>query len=162
MQVIDILSPARVAVSQPATPVRTKQDALRCLAELLCARAGNEDTRDALSPSDVLELLVRREEQQSTGVGSGVAIPHAFGDLTQIRGAVLLCPDAVGFDAVDGLPVKIFFAVIGPRHAAGQHVKTLMRISRLLRDEAFRTRLVEAKDGRSAFEMIVSEESRPQ
>lgn len=174
MQVIDILTPIRVAVSgassgqsagqapgEPATRVRNKKDALRRLAELLCARMADEDAGDGLTPDAVETLLARREEQQSTGVGGGVAIPHAFGDLTQIRGAVLLCPDAVGFDAVDGLPVKIFFAVIGPRREVGAHLKTLARVSRLLRDEAFRQRLVEAKDGRAAFELIVREESRP-
>lgn len=175
VQVIDILTPVRVAVSgaacghvagespgKPAKPIRNKQDALRCLAELLCSRTTNEDLADSLKPDEVEALLAKREEQQSTGVGGGVAIPHAFGDLTQIRGAVLLCPDAVKFDAVDGLPVKIFFAVIGPRREVGAHLKTLARVSRLLRDEAFRQRLVEAKDGRAAFDLIVREESRPQ
>jgi nitrogen PTS system EIIA component len=75
---------------------------------------------------------------------------------------VLLCRDAVGFDAIDGLPVNIFFAVISPRREVGQHLKTLARVSRLLRDETFRKRLVDAKDGDSAFALIVGEESRPQ
>ena len=165
MQVVDILTPARVAVTAArAHPVRTKRDALRLLAELLCTREGGADPgATALDPDLVETLLSRREETLSTGVGGGVAIPHAAVEtLTQIRGALLLCRDAIGFDAVDGLPCNIFFAVIGPRGEVGQHLTTLARVSRLLRDEAFRQRLVEADSGAKAFELIQREESRPQ
>ena len=166
MQVVDILTPARVAISGPqARTVRTKQDALRLLAELLCDGIVTQPGQSSLNAVEVESLLLKREEQLSTGVGGGVAIPHAFGEfaeLTDIRGAVLLCRDAVGFDAIDGLPVNIFFAVISPRREVGQHLKTLARVSRLLRDETFRKRLVDAKDGDSAFALIVGEESRPQ
>jgi PTS system nitrogen regulatory IIA component len=158
MQVVDILSPGRVAVARdPEGPVRNKTEALKRLAELLTNGEGQ------LDPKAVEALLTRREEQQSTGVGGGVAIPHAaIEDLDRIVGAVLLCPEPIGFDAVDGLPVSILFAVIGPRKAVGEHLKTLARVSRLLRDDAFRQRLVEAADGRAAFELIAREEGRPQ
>jgi PTS system nitrogen regulatory IIA component len=164
MQVVDILTPARVAVTAArAEPVRTKREALRLLAELLCIREGSADASGALDPDLVETLLARREETLSTGVGGGVAIPHAAVEtLTKIRGALLLCRDAIGFDAVDGLPCNIFFAVIGPRGEVGQHLKTLARVSRLLRDEAFRQRLVEADSGAKAFELIQREEGRPQ
>jgi nitrogen PTS system EIIA component len=164
MQVVDILTPARVAVTAARShPVRTKRDALRLLAELLCTRDGSESVASPLDPNVVETLLARREETLSTGVGGGVAIPHAAVEtLTQIRGALLLCRDAIGFDAVDGLPCNIFFAVIGPRGEVGQHLKTLARVSRLLRDESFRQELVLADSGAKAFELIVREESRPQ
>jgi PTS system nitrogen regulatory IIA component len=73
---------------------------------------------------------------------------------------VLLCPEPLGFDAIDGLPVSILFAVIGPRKAVGEHLKTLARVSRLLRDDAFRARLVAAESGAAAFELIAVEEGR--
>jgi PTS system nitrogen regulatory IIA component len=156
MQVVDILSPKRVAVARDKKQVSSKDDVLRLLSDLL---ATGDSRLDARAIEDV---LTKREHQQSTGVGGGVAIPHAaVEDLDRILGAVLLCPDPVGFDAVDGHPVSIFFAVIGPRRAVGEHLKTLARVSRLLRDDQFRARLVEASDGAAAFAMIASEEGRP-
>lgn len=162
MHVVDILSPLRVAVSSDgADAVRTKAQAIRRLAELL-ALPGRSD-QASLDPSAIEAMLARREDQQSTGVGGAVAIPHAaIEELDHIVGAVLLCPKAVPFDAIDDLPVSIFFAVIGPRRAVGEHLKTLARVSRLLRDDHFRKSLVEAPDGRSAFELIAREEGRPQ
>jgi len=158
MLVVDILSPLRVAVSRGATErVHNKSQAIRRLAELLCSDEPGLET-DAIE-----QMLSRREEQQSTGVGGGVAIPHAaIEQLDHIVGAVLLCPAPVAFDAIDGLPVSIFFAVIGPRRAVGEHLKTLARVSRLLRDDHFRKMLVEAADGAAAFDLIVREEGRPQ
>ncbi len=155
MQVVDILTPGRVAVARD-TQVTNKTEALHLLAGLLASG----DKR--LQAQTIEELLVRREEQQSTGVGGGVAIPHAaMEDLDRILGAVLLCPRPIGFDAVDGLPVSIFFAVIGPRKSVGEHLKTLARVSRLLRDDQFRARLVGAADGAAAYQLIATEEGRP-
>jgi PTS system nitrogen regulatory IIA component len=156
MHVVDILSPHRVAVATDR--LRTKPEALQRLAELL---AGNGEGR--LTVDTVHTMLSRREDTQSTGVGGGVAIPHAaMEDLEQIVGAVLLCPKPIPWEAIDGMPVSILFAVIGPRKAVGEHLKTLARVSRLLRDDAFRTRLVSAVDGAQAFQLIVAEEARPQ
>ena len=157
MQVVDLLSPVRVAVSRDGPDqVRTKQQVIKRLSQLL-AQGG-----DTLDPGGIESMLLRREDQQSTGVGGGVAIPHAaIEELDHIVGAVLLCPEPIGFDAIDGLPVSIFFAVIGPRRAVGEHLKTLARVSRLLRDDHFRKSLVEAPNGPAAFELIAREEGRP-
>jgi PTS system nitrogen regulatory IIA component len=162
MQLLDILAPQRVAVVAPngasnGAPVRNKSEALRRLAELLSA---GQNTVDVAA---VEEGLTKREEIQSTGVGAGVAIPHAKLDsLDHIIGAVLLCPKPIGFDAIDGEPVSILFAVLGPVKAPGEHIKTLARVSRLLRDDAFRARLVTAPSGQAAFDLIAEEERRPQ
>lgn len=157
MHVVDILSPLRVAVSRDGPDlVRTKKGAIRRLSDLL-SQGGTTLDAEAIE-----SMLSRREEQQSTGVGGGVAIPHAaIEELDHIVGAVLLCPDPVAFDAIDGLPVSIFFAVIGPRRAVGEHLKTLARVSRLLRDDHFRKSLVEAPTGSAAFDLIAREEGRP-
>ena len=106
-------------------------------------------------------MLMERERLQSTGVGGGVAIPHGSLDkLDRTLGAVLLCPSPIDFDAIDGAPVSILFAVVGPRRAAGEHLKTLARVSKLLRDDRFRQRLISAKTGRDAFALIAAEEAR--
>jgi PTS system nitrogen regulatory IIA component len=71
---------------------------------------------------------------------------------------LLVIPEGVDFAAIDGLPVTILFAVIGPKRATGEHLKTLARVSRLLRNKGFRDRLVRAPDARSAYELIAAEE----
>ncbi len=161
MQLLDILTPRRVDVARAnaanGANILSKSDAIRRLAELLVTGEAG------LSSTEVEQELRKREELQSTGVGGGVAIPHAKLDgLDRIVGALLLCPEPIGFDSIDGRPVSIMFAVIGPLRAPGEHIKTLARVSRLLRDDAFRARLVGAESGAVAFDLIAREESRAQ
>jgi PTS system nitrogen regulatory IIA component len=158
MQLLDILAPQRVALAgRNGSRVRNKAEALHRLAELLAA---GDTTIDIAM---VEEGLARREELQSTGVGAGVAIPHAKLDaLDRIVGALLVCTDPIGFDAIDGAPVSILFAVLGPVKAPGEHIKTLARVSRLLRDDSFRARLLGAPSDRAAFDLVAQEEGRPQ
>jgi PTS system nitrogen regulatory IIA component len=152
MAALQILRADTVSVANKAEGiVRTKSEALRRLALLLAPAAG-------LVEDDVERVLAEREKLQSTGVGGGVAIPHGSIDgLEQQFGAVLLCPNGIDFDAIDGAPVSILFAVIGPKRAAGEHLKTLARVSRLLRDDEFRRRLLTAPSGRAAYDIIAAE-----
>ena len=94
-------------------------------------------------------------------VGGGVAIPHGSIDrLDRQIGAVLLCPNGIDFDAIDNAPVVILFAVIGPKRATGEHLKTLARVSRLLRDQGFRDRLLTASSGHAAYALLAAEDGR--
>jgi PTS system nitrogen regulatory IIA component len=156
MGVSDILTPDHVSVSgEPEGLVTSKREAIRRLALLLASR------QTVVSADEIEIVLNDRERLQSTGVGGGVAIPHGSIDrLDRTIGAVLLCPAPIAFDAIDAAPVSILFAVIGPRRATGEHLKTLARVSRLLRDEGFRARLVAAKSGREAYALIAAEEGR--
>jgi PTS system nitrogen regulatory IIA component len=162
MHVLDILSAERVAIAGSAgggasnpqdLAVRTKSDALRVLSELL-ARG---DPR--LTAASVEQVLSRREELQSTGVGGGVAIPHGSMDqLERIIGALLVCKQPIDFSAIDGEPVSILFAIVGPKRSTGEHLKTLARVSRLLRDDDFRRRLVDAPTADRVVALIGGEE----
>lgn len=156
MGVSEILTPERVSVAGDAEGVvRSKAEAIHRLSELLATR------QTVLAASDVEAVLAERERIQSTGVGGGVAIPHGAVDrLDRTIGAVLICPRAIEFEAIDGAPVSILFAVIGPRRATGEHLKTLARVSKLLRDDAFRARLLGARSGRDAFALIAAEDGR--
>lgn len=156
MGVSEILTPEHVSVAGDAEGVvRTKSEAIHRLAALLSRR------QSAVSVEEIEQVLNERERLQSTGVGGGVAIPHGSLDrLERTIGAVLLCPKPIEFDAIDGQRVSILFAVIGPKRATGEHLKTLARVSRLLRDDSFRKRLVGAGSGRDAFALIAAEEGR--
>jgi PTS system nitrogen regulatory IIA component len=156
MGVSEILIPERVSVAGSAEGVvRTKTEAIHRLSVLLVQR------QTALTGPDVELVLMERERIQSTGVGGGVAIPHGSIDrLDRTIGAVLLCPQPIDFEAIDSEPVSILFAVIGPRRATGEHLKTLARVSKLLRDDGFRARLLAARTGRDAFTLIAAEDGR--
>jgi nitrogen PTS system EIIA component len=156
MGVCEILSPNQVSVANETEGlVHSKADALRRLAALL-AHGQSEVHED-----EIERVLTDRERLQSTGVGGGVAIPHgAIDRIERLVGAVLLCPQPIEFDAIDNEPVSILFAVIGPKRQTGEHLKTLARVSRLLRNESFRERLLKAPDGKTAFELMAEEEGR--
>jgi PTS system nitrogen regulatory IIA component len=156
MGVSDILTPDHVSVAGAAEgAVTNKREAIHRLATLLSRR------QPGISAEEIEHVLNERERLQSTGVGGGVAIPHGSIDrLERSIGAVLLCPSPIDFDAIDQAPVSILFAVIGPRRATGEHLKTLARVSRLLRDDGFRARLVAASSGKDAYALIAAEEGR--
>lgn len=156
MRVFDVLTAERVKLaSEIVGDVRTKSEALRALASLLARSDG------AARADEIERVLVEREKLQSTGVGGGVAIPHgAIDRALPLTGAVLLCSPAIPFDAIDAAPVGILFALIGPKRAAGEHLKALARVSRLLRDDGFRRRLLAASSGSIAFGLITAEEAK--
>lgn len=93
----------------------------------------------------VLDAVRAREQVLSTGVGSGVGIPHGKSDhAPALVMAAGVTEGPVDFDALDGAPVRLLFLLVGPESAAGQHVKALGRISRLVRKDDVRERLMGA------------------
>jgi len=127
-----------------------KDAALLALASLLTRPEGTADVES------VYEVLLERERLASTGVGSGVAIPHGRCDeFDELRAAVAVYPAGVDFEAVDGLPVKIIVGIIGPRSMPQKHLAALAGVSRVLRDEARRTELVSAPDDVHAFSNLI-------
>ena len=147
MPLIDILAADRVGVL--THPVDNKRQVLQQVAELL-ARA-----RTGLVAEDILESLMAREALQSTGVGAGVAVPHAkLAFIDRPIAALLVCSHPVKYDAIDDLPVRILFALIGPQGQSANHLKMLARVSRVLRPEAFRQRLIDSQDAGEIFTMV--------
>ncbi|MEZ4227033.1 MAG: PTS sugar transporter subunit IIA [Polyangiaceae bacterium] len=148
MRLSDVLTAGRILVDSDGGFVHAKVDAIRILSSMLASAVG-------ASKEDVERLLTEREQLQSTGIGDGVAIPHASLESATIQaGALLLCPKGVPFESIDGEHCHIVFGVVGPRRATGEHLKLLARISRLLRDGAMRQRLVESANAEAAFALI--------
>ena len=146
MLLTDILNEQRVTTQLTA---ENKDDALRALATLFAA----DDP--GLSADAVHEVLRERERLASTGVGSGVAIPHGrIASLDQLRAAVAISPAGIPFDAIDGAPVRIVVGVLAPQHHTGDHLRILARVSRLLRSAQVRESLLSAPDALAAFEVI--------
>lgn len=136
--------------------VHDKDGALRAMARLLAAGLYPSGSEAPPSADDVYRVLAEREAIASTGVGDGVAIPHGrLPGVTRFVGALGIHRRGVAFDAVDGRPASILFALIGPDRAAGEHLKCLARISRILRDDGVRARLREASDPARALAIVL-------
>lgn len=149
MRLSDILSVSRIEVVPEMGAQLDKLGALRRLSELLVKELPVDAGR-------LTQLLQDRERLQSTGIGDGVAVPHAVVEEAPAQtAALLLSSGGVPFDSVDGEPARILFAVVGPRRLAGEHLKTLARISRLLRSAETRSRLLELQRADDAFAFVV-------
>jgi PTS system nitrogen regulatory IIA component len=143
----DLLHPERVRVG---LTLSDKEAALRAIASLLTMPEGtaNEET--------VYEVLLERERLASTGIGSGVAIPHGrYDGVDELRAAVALCPAGVDFDAVDRLPVKIVVGIVGPRSMPQKHLAALAGVSRFLRNDEKRVALLKSVDNAEAYHTLV-------
>lgn len=90
----------------------------------------------------VYDRLMDRERLGSTGFGDGIAIPHAKVEgLERVRGMVVRLETPIAFDAIDGAPVDIVFCLLSPVDSGAEHLKTLARVSRYLRNSANVSRL---------------------
>ncbi|MDR7155905.1 MULTISPECIES: PTS sugar transporter subunit IIA [Sphingobium] len=109
----------------------------------------------ALDAEMVADALFDRERLGSTGFGGGVAIPHAkIPGLEKMCAVVALVDPATPFDAVDDLPVDIVFALLSPVDSGAEHLKTLARVSRYLRDEGQVTRLRGARSAAALHALL--------
>jgi nitrogen PTS system EIIA component len=147
MRLADLLHVDRITVSLQASD---KNGVLRALAKIF------SETSEGLDADEVLRVLADREALASTGVGSGVAIPHGrVAGIDKLQAALAVHRTGVAFDAVDGRPAHIFVAVLAPERQPSEHLKALARISRVLRDEGVRHGLLEADDPQEALDRIV-------
>ncbi len=132
-----------------------KNAVLKEMTEWIAARDHSMDAKK------MLEVLLAREKLSSTAIGDGVAIPH--GKLAEAKctsGVFARSSQGVNFDSLDGGPTYLFFLLIAPQDSAADHLNALARISRLLKDAAFRTRLMEGKTGEEIFNTIRVEDQK--
>jgi PTS system nitrogen regulatory IIA component len=127
MEIGDILTSARVAIG---VHVASKKAVLEELARLVTS-----DT-EALTPAQAFDGLVLRERLGSTGLGHGIAIPHGRVEhLAATVGAFLRTASAIDFDATDGEPVDLFFALFVPQNTTEEHLAMLANLAELFSDE---------------------------
>lgn len=112
-------------------------------------------------PEKLVNILLDREMLGSTGIGHGVAIPH--GRLSGLNEILLVfgrSPKGVDFDAHDGEPVNLFFLLVAPEDSAGLHLKTLARISRIIKNPECRQALLGSDDRGALYHTIEEEDQR--
>jgi PTS system fructose-specific IIA component len=150
VRLAEVLSPSRIRIPLQAS---SKEGVLRELVELLLSGNGG-------AVEEVLAAVLERERQFPTGIGYGVAVPHGKTPaLSSLRVVAGTSARAVPYETLDGEPVRLFFLLAGPESQAGAHVKVLSRISRLVRREPVRARLLEARTPEEFHRSLVEAES---
>ena len=145
MELYDLLHPEAVKVVAAAS---SKKRVLQDMAQL----AGNcYDMRAEV----LLEALLEREKLGPTGVGNGVALPHARSmDVGRVCGAFILLESPVDFGSVDKLPVDVIFGLFAPENAGVDHLKALAIVSRTLRDISICAKLRANPDQQTLFTIL--------
>lgn len=111
------------------------------------------------SQEEVYQKLIEREKVMSTGIGMGVAIPHARClSLSRTIVTVALSVKGVEFKAIDGKPVKVIFLIVGPPEAASLHVKLLAQIARMIKSKNFIGDLLQSKTQNEIIDIIQRKE----
>lgn len=151
MQIGDILDRAAIA---PRVSAPNKRQLLAVVAEIAARNLG-------LDAAVILDALAEREAAGSTGVGHGVAAPHArLEGLQRMRGVFVRLDHPVDFDSVDDQPVDLVFALFAPANAGTEHLRALARVSRLLRQGDLREQLRQARTA-DAIHALLVQEARP-
>ncbi len=141
-------------ISRGGTYVGMHPNGKKQLLSLLCDRAAEKTGLDSRS---LLEAVMEREQLGSTGVGGGVAIPHArCAELDEFCGFFARLEEPVEFDAIDDAPVDLVFLLLGPAQDGAGHLRALARISRVLRRPETRDKLRRAPD-ESALNALLSD-----
>jgi PTS system fructose-specific IIC component len=130
-----------------------KDDVINELVDLL---KGDERVTDL---EEIRKCVFEREEKMSTGVGKGFAIPHGkTNSVTDILAAFGKSEKPIDYNSLDGEPVHLVFLLIGKENLLAKHIKLLSRISRMMNNEEFRKRLVQAESKESILKLFQEEE----
>jgi PTS system nitrogen regulatory IIA component len=126
------------------------------LEELLESITGQEGS---LNKGTLLQVLLERERLGSTGIGDGVALPH--GKLRGLDNLLLSFGrsiDGLDFDSIDEQPAYLFFLLLAPENSAGMHLKSLAKISRMLKDGNLRQQLMRAQSREEIYSIIIDKD----
>ncbi|HSG29017.1 MAG TPA: PTS sugar transporter subunit IIA [Candidatus Krumholzibacterium sp.] len=133
----------------------SKDEALNELVDLLCEAYRLKD-RDS-----IYEAIICREEKQSTGLMTGLAVPHAKTPVVdRLYVAFGMSRSGIDFDSADGEDARLFFILVSPRDGSGPHIKALAGISKLIKHEEFRDSLLECGDVKDFMKLIVAAEKK--
>nr|WP_319490901.1 PTS sugar transporter subunit IIA [uncultured Desulfobacter sp.] len=146
MKISDILKLEAIIADLKAND---KSEAIQELSQAVSPVAGAE-------PEDVAAVLLEREHLGSTGIGGGIAIPH--GKLDTVKSIAVgfgRSIKGIEFNSLDKRPVHLFFLLLTPEHSTGGHLKVLAHISKLLKMNQFKERLLSAGSTEQIYQVIV-------
>ncbi len=132
---------------------KTKRDVLAELSGVIRSENGT------INQELVVNTLLDREKLGSTGIGDGIAIPHGkLADLDELIVSFGRSREGVDFNSMDGKPANLFFLLLAPENTTGVHLKALAKISKMLKDSAFRKKLIEAKSKDELYVIIADKD----
>jgi PTS system nitrogen regulatory IIA component len=149
MKILDVLQPEAIL---PELKSQTKQEVLEELSAPVAQLA-------QIDPAALVRVLLERERLGSTGIGGGIGIPHGkLPNLNQLMIGFGLSRKGVDFESLDGAPTRLFFLLVTPENSTGLHLKLLARISRILKNEPFKERLLQATSREQIYGVIKEED----
>ena len=145
MPLTDLVAPNAII---PALKVNNKKQAIQELSARAAELTGQNERA-------VFEVLLQREKLGSTGVGSGIAIPHGkLPKLAKLFGLFARLDRPIDFEALDGQPVDLIFLLLAPEGAGADHLKALARVARLLRDADVAEKLRQSRDAEALYAVL--------
>lgn len=150
MKILDVLQLETII---PELTSRDKKGILEELAAPISEITG-------IRHSDLVRVLMEREQLGSTGIGDGIGIPHGkIADMNRMMVGFGISRQGVDFDSLDGRPTHIFFVLVTPEQSTGQHLKLLARLSKMLKSDLFRKKLMTASSRDEIHTIIHNEDS---
>ena len=150
MKITDLLKPQSILLNASPT---NKADAIYTLGDLM-DKGGNLSNK-----AEYLEAVFAREESGSTGLGDGIATPHAKSAGVKEAGlAAMVVPNGVDFEALDGQPSRLFFMIAAPEGAADTHVEVLSKLATMVIDPDFKNALIQSATVNRFLELITAKE----
>lgn len=150
MKITDLLKPQSILLNASPT---NKADAIYTLGDLM-DKGGNLSDK-----AEYLEAVFAREESGSTGLGDGIATPHAKSAGVKEAGlAAMVVPNGVDFEALDGQPSRLFFMIAAPEGAADTHVEVLSKLATMVIDPDFKNALIQSATVDRFLELITAKE----
>ncbi|WP_339744212.1 PTS IIA-like nitrogen regulatory protein PtsN [uncultured Maricaulis sp.] len=129
----------------------SRKQALQAMSETAANATG-------LNARTIFEAVLQRERLGSTGVGQGVAIPHArLPGIKEVTGFFMRLRTPIDFESIDGQPTDLIFLLLAPEDASAEHLKALARVSRMLRRDDVRRRLRAAPDAAAIYAVLAGE-----
>lgn len=148
MEISDLITPESVVANLKAT---SKKQALQELSRRMAELTGLEERV-------IFDTLLERERLGTTGVGSGIAIPHGkLPGVDRPYGIFARLERPIDFDSIDEQPVDLIFLLLAPESAGADHLKALARVSRLLRNRSTCQKLRETKSAETLYALLTEE-----
>ncbi|ENM5741930.1 PTS IIA-like nitrogen-regulatory protein PtsN [Vibrio metoecus] len=148
MQLSEVLS---LDCTKSAVQCSSKKRALEIISEVAALHTGQNAT-------ELFECMLSREKMGSTGIGNGIAIPHArMSDSEKAVAVLLQCEEPIEFDSIDNRPVDLLFALLVPEDQCKEHLKTLACMAERLNDKQILKQLRNAESDQELFNIMVNQ-----
>ena len=152
MKITDILNKDLIKIKMSAD---SKEDLLNKMMVLA------ENSGKIIDSADARSEVFERENIMSTGVGKGIALPHAkTNSISSTVGALAIMKEPMEYDALDGNPVNIVFLLLGTENNVCNHLRLLSKISRLMNNDTFRTHLTQAQSVEEIMDLFIKAEDQ--